>query len=190
MTTRRAPPASGRRERRGPGAAGALAWLGALLWALGCSKPLGPLTASPRESSDPFPSSTDAGSAEAAAGSWPYVPRSIRVHPLTRRMPGAPVPTVEVHVECLDEEEETTRGIGMLEVELRYAGQRLGAGPLDLGDREVNRATFDRVTRTYRVVVQLPVDAAPAAQETLEVHAVLTTPQGAFSGHYRLVWTQ
>jgi hypothetical protein len=99
------------------------------------------------------------------ASEWAYAPNSIKVHPLTRiRIPDATKtetdaegpdkkePIIVVHVEFLDGDGFSCRGVGELRVEVHAKkGGLLGEAVVDLRDPDVNRLRFDPVTRTYRI---------------------------------------
>lgn len=80
---------------------------------------------------------------------------SIRVHPLSRiSVESNGSRKVELLVECRDAEGDSVRSVGTLWV-------RLGDSvepelEHDLGNPEVNRQDWDRVTRTYRRSLPLP----------------------------------
>ncbi len=86
---------------------------------------------------------------------WPYRPASIRLHPLSRLVHTTSGDVLEIRIECLDDEHDSTRTIGVLSVQVK--GDE-GAEPQkwNLSDPRVNRACWDVVTRTYTVRVPLP----------------------------------
>ncbi|MDP6601195.1 MAG: hypothetical protein QGH76_02730 [Phycisphaerales bacterium] len=96
------------------------------------------------------------GGPVAVDGMWAYAPEHMQVHPLTRH--DADNNTLEVRIELLDNDDVSCRGIGTLEV---VANRPNGGLPLverisiDLDNPETNLATYDDVTRTYRVTVPL-----------------------------------
>lgn len=131
-----------------------------------------------------------------------FEPRRIRVHPLTRRIDSAGGPPVasaatsadaggdlEVRVECLDADEIETRTIGVLWLELQHEGERWTVGPVDLTRPDVNRATFETVTRTYRMSVTLTDAQRPPLGSTLRIDAFLRLPSGVLlEDRFDLAW--
>ena len=96
---------------------------------------------------------------------WPFWPRFVRIHPLTRfttdRETGRLL--IEARLEFLDSEEHTTKGFGQVRFDLHSASQRGDSRSLenwneDLRDLTVNLTHFDDVTRTY--LFRLQVDEA------------------------------
>lgn len=126
----------------------------------------------------------------------------MRVHPLTRRIDpasGGSLPSasadasnrtdIEVRIECLDADGHETRSIGSLVIELRVGGARWAVGPIDLGDPEVNRRSFEAVTRTYRIGVALPTDATPEPDMVVSIRAQLRLPEGrVLEESFELPW--
>jgi hypothetical protein len=105
---------------------------------------------------------------QVAAARWPYWPRSLRVHPLTRLMTedrtGELV--LEARVELFDVEGDTSKGAGLLTVELYDLGDErfehlLADWVVDLADETKNRLHFDEVTRTYLLRLQLTAAQVP-----------------------------
>lgn len=98
---------------------------------------------------------TTSSSAGVSANEWPFVPTTIRVHPLSRiTVDATGLRRVELRIECRDAEGDSVRTIGL-------AAIRLGDGSvseeaLDLNDMRVNQETWDRVTRTYRQTLEVP----------------------------------
>lgn len=98
----------------------------------------------------------------AAVAEWPYWPRTIRIHPLTRLVETEAEGTViELRVEFLDRFGDGTKACGTLQAsvfdERRGAEDRrpIDNWEADLRDPEFNARCFDHVTRTY--LVRLPV---------------------------------
>ena len=96
------------------------------------------------------------GGPVAVDGMWAYAPEHMQVHPLTRH--DVDNNALEVRVELLDNDDVSCRGIGTLEV---VASRPNGGLPMvdrlliNLDDPDTNLATYDDVTRTYRVTVPL-----------------------------------
>lgn len=119
----------------------------------------------------------------------PFAPVEIRIHPLTRLVREQDEDggsRIEAHIEMLDEVGDGVKGAGQLTIELyRGSGPVAGVGEedqvqrwtLDLVDRRANAGAYDRVTRTYRVVLTgLPLFIKGPEGLTLRVR--LTTPAG------------
>lgn len=115
----------------------------------------------------------------------------IRVHPLSRRIDptgAAPSPAasaaagtraeLEVRVEVLDRDDIETRSLGQLWLELESNGARWTVGPVNLTNMDVNRATFETITRTYRLSVTLPEAARPEMGSVIAIDAFLRLPSG------------
>lgn len=134
-------------RRPGGRATSAAALLGVLLaGAAGCDStpPTGdhPLAGPPRSA--------------ATAPDWPYWPRRVRIHPLTRLVEEEDGTTyVEVRVEFLDRQDDGTKANGRLELALfderRGPEDRrvIDFWDSDLTDETTNATRFDPVTRTY-----------------------------------------
>lgn len=93
-----------------------------------------------------------------AVENWPYVPATVRVHPLSRVVPGVDPgtpPHAEVCVQCLDVDGDPTRGVGLLSVQVG-ADADASTTSRNLGDAKVNRADWDPITRTYRLQFAVP----------------------------------
>jgi hypothetical protein len=96
-----------------------------------------------------------AASAEISASDWPFVPATIRVHPLSRiTNDAAGRRRVELRIECRDAEGDSVRTIGLATIRLGDTNAIEEA--LDLNDLRVNQETWDRVTRTYRQTLEVP----------------------------------
>jgi hypothetical protein len=109
----------------------------------------------------------------AAAAEWPYWPRTVRIHPLTRLVQAADGSTViELRVEFLDRFGDGTKACGTLQAsvfdERRGSADRrpIDNWEADLRDPDFNARCYDHVTRTY--LVRLPV-----APEIFELGPVL-----------------
>jgi hypothetical protein len=102
---------------------------------------------------------------------WPFWPRRMRVHPLTRLAHEARTGTlfIEARIEFQDEAGHTTKAVGQVRLDLHDAERRGGqATPLstwsrDLRDRAVNDRHYDEVVRTY--LFRLEVDEPTLPQE-------------------------
>ena len=85
---------------------------------------------------------------------WAYAPESMSIHPLSRFSSDN---SVTVHLSMLDGDGFACRGIGSLEVHLTSpSGMLVKKITHQLDDPELNRTLFDKVTRTYRIPVELP----------------------------------
>lgn len=159
--------------------------LGASCSVCGCKDTAGPWVAQPF---DPASEQSVTGS---DGGIWPFAPRSMRIHPLTRWIghdgsgawPSAsvgndPNEDLEVRLEFLDADELETRAIGVVWLELRAGETQLSVGPIDLRSLELNRRLFEAVTRTYRLGVVLAPDALPSGVDEVRIRATMHLPDG------------
>lgn len=110
--------------------------------------------------------------ADAAEGTWIREVKAIRVHPLTRVLPGTDHVTVEVRVQCYDVDDNDTRSVGTLRVQVG-AGADATPVTLDLTDHADNVRHWDAVTRTYMVRVDAPATFHCEPKSTLPVEAWL-----------------
>ncbi len=175
--------------------------------ALGAVGVLGALAALASCGLEPKPLPAPGSVIEAEAPANPFAPVGVRVHPLTRLVPGrraGEATTIDAHIELIDQAGDSVKGAGLLTIELYR-----GVGPisvvgqqdqvmrwaLDLAQPETNRLAYDRVTRTYRVTLtdlpaalQAPRGGA-SHEENLSLRVRLTTPGGRqVSGEARLGW--
>lgn len=97
--------------------------------------------------------------------SWPFVPTSIRIHPISQAQIDAKGPRILCHVECRDQTGETTKAVGVLRVEALEPSRTVEPGMeqvaaawvTDLSDLDNNAKLYDPATRTYRLSLrQLP----------------------------------
>lgn len=122
---------------------------------------------------------------EARSAAWPFRPASIRIHPLTHalRQEGA-VSVIEAHIEFLDRYGHTTKGVGLVRVELLAAdalpgSARLGTWEIDLNDLDANSRHYDDVTRTYRL--RLGLDGLANPPDTARLGATVVLPNQRLS---------
>jgi hypothetical protein len=96
---------------------------------------------------------------------WPFVPVSIRIHPISQAQVDGKGPRIVCHVECRDVTGETTKAVGTLRVEVLEPMRTVEPGMeqvaaawvTDLNDLENNAKLYDAATRTYRLSLrQLP----------------------------------
>lgn len=155
--------------------------------------------------------SGDKAEAPGTVKAWPFVPRSIRVHPISQAQIDAKGPRILCHIECRDRTGETTKALGTLRVELLRPSASVEPGMddvaatwvTDLSDLETNDKLYDPATRTYRLSLrQVPAfladglaagggkgTRAAILRATLEPPAMagsLVTPP--MSDEYRLMW--
>ncbi|MCA9296284.1 MAG: hypothetical protein KC983_07195 [Phycisphaerales bacterium] len=145
----------------------------------------------------PFERAVD-GSVTDAEVKWPFWPRSIRIHPLTRFVRESPSGRLilELRIELLDEDGHTSKAYGRIRIDLHdRRGGTAGLASLatweaDLTDLKVNAERYDVVTRTYLFLLEISEDERPLQPEirvyylsadgdTLETAAILG---GAGSG--------
>ncbi len=130
----------------------------------------------------------------------PFAPVEIRIHPLTRVLREKDADgeaSIEAHIEMIDQVGDSVKGAGLLTLELYHSagatsqfatGNQIERWTLDLVDQKGNSEAYDRVTRTYRVILTgFPESVGTAQTMTLRVR--LTTPSGRqLSSEARLGW--
>ncbi|MEM7229826.1 MAG: hypothetical protein AAF432_13525 [Planctomycetota bacterium] len=128
------------------------------------------------------------------AQAWPFWPRSMRIHPLTRYVREMPSNRLllELRVEFLDEDDHTCKAFGRVRIDLHdRQGGTAGVASLvtwevDLTDLITNRERYDVVTRTYLFLLGISDEERPGQPEIrvyymsedgelLEASAVLTS---------------
>ncbi len=96
---------------------------------------------------------------------WPFVPASIRIHPISQAQVDAKGPRILCHVECRDVMGETTKAMGSLRIEVLEPSRTVEPGMeqvaaawvTDLSELDNNAKLYDAATRTYRLSLrQLP----------------------------------
>ena len=148
--------------------------------ALGCGLRAKPLGRASGEAGAPAPAT--------AGGAGVFEPVALRLHALTRFTvdPRSGEPVIEAHFEPIDRWSHGVKALGELVFELYRgapasgggaAGSQLRVWAVDLRDPETNSEQYDRVTRTYRVLLgDLPPDVSSG--EGLALHARFTTESG------------
>jgi hypothetical protein len=117
-------------------------------------------------------SASPIGPSAAQPASWPFWPKSMRLHPLTRLAldPETGEQVIECRIEFLDPDGQTSRAVGQLTLQLYPDAGTPTADNLalqtwnqDLRDLALNRRQYDVVTRTYlfrlQITQPLPVGA-------------------------------
>lgn len=117
------------------------------------------------------------------AGDWPFWPVSIRFLPLSRTVASGAIGgrSVELFVECLDVDGNTTRASGHLVLELTCpkavpSTRRL---TIDLTDPTTNRERWDDVTSSYRLVLAAPFDTPPETGTEIDCRVILFAADGS-----------
>ncbi|MHC4995232.1 MAG: hypothetical protein ACYTGQ_09290 [Planctomycetota bacterium] len=134
-----------------------------------------------------------------AGATWPFGPRSIRLHPFTQIAPLDPGPAVssekgeeaavalavEARVELLDQLGDVTKGVGSFRFELYDVGPTASRRGEDLRLQlweapvltlEQNKRQYDSITRTY--AFRLPLDVAPPARRPLKLSVQFSDQSG------------
>lgn len=102
------------------------------------------------------------GSADIRAAWLALAPTELQIHPLTRIIPAADGSTasIEIHFELLDRFGDPTKALGEIAVTLnldagseRASRRQISRWNLDLTDPAANARPYDRVTRTYRLIL-------------------------------------
>lgn len=116
---------------------------------------------------------------------YPFAPASMRIHPLTRVTSNPDNPDqiqIDLRIELNDRFGDTTKGIGTIRIKLfpRLSENEKGTSEIRLAlwtpefmDVDKNSQLFDRVTRTYHFLLDVPTDISVPTQITLV--ATLTT---------------
>ncbi len=124
----------------------------------------------------------DGASVGPATDAWPYWPRSMRLHPLSRFVQsddGGWV--IEARVELFDRDGVSTRGAGALRLWIRPCEAPASAATswvVNLRDPLVNRERYDAVTRMYLLRLS-PEDLLSADVECVALSASFTGADGA-----------
>ncbi len=111
---------------------------------------------------------------------FPYGPTQFRVHSLSRFEGDSEGErnALELWIEFLDADGETTRGIGHLQANVVVPGRQPIVAAMNLDDRAVNSEAWDSPLRMYRLKLAikppLPADPAPTARVTV----TWTAPDG------------
>ena len=123
--------------------------------------------------------STSGSSTWSQGSTWPFTPRSLRVHPLTHITHHGDEATLEVWVQLQDKDGCPARGLGTLSITLDSSGQgdmrhatwtaQLEHGPPG------ETVPFDPVTSAYHLPLTVPADAVPPHAR---IRAALVTPEG------------
>lgn len=115
---------------------------------------------------------------DATGGVWPFQPRSIRVHPLTRLQTRDGATVLETWIQLLDLDGYPVRGLGLLTVRLESAGpgyMHQYAWTVDLESAKDADVRFDPVVNGYLLLLEVDQHTLPTRPR---VHAVLKTPGG------------
>lgn len=117
------------------------------------------------------------------AGDWPFWPVSVRLLPLCRSVASTAVGgrSLELFVECLDVDGNTTRASGhlMLEMTCSTATPTTRRMTLDLTDRTTNRERWDDVTGSYRLLVAAPFETPPELGTDIDCRVILFAADGS-----------
>lgn len=120
-----------------------------------------------------------------------FAPRRIQVHGLTRLVgaTGNEPARIDLHMELLDRFGHGVKALGEVRVELyegSIIGERVGVGSmqrrlwrLDLRDPATNAEAFDRITRTYWLILRdLPDEVIRNPRGSLRLQVRFTVPGG------------
>jgi hypothetical protein len=116
---------------------------------------------------------------------WPFRPTTISIHPLSyfpqpgAASPQAEISTVEIYVECLDQDEQSTRAPGVFNVEAKDP-QSLAVSSFqaDLSEPSQNLKYWDSVTRSYRFTIPIPAGFHCMNEQYLAIEAALNLGHG------------
>ncbi len=162
-----------------------------LLVGLGAALPIGCPRATP-----PTRSPLIDGASGSEISGWPFWPRWMRIHPLTRLVNDERLGhlVIEVRIELRDDFNHTTKGVGQVRFDLYDAGgdtllttwdrdtdtDKL----LDLRDLTLNARYYDDITRTY--LFRLGVDSTDLPAEP-QLRAYFLSADGqTLTATYRL----
>ena len=107
---------------------------------------------------------------------WPFRPRKIIVHPMSYFPLHATnkTPVVAIYIECLDQDDQTTRSVGVLRLNVADPkSSTSNSCRYDLGDISVNNQRWDSVSRCYLIELPLPAGFSCEPNAFLTVNATL-----------------
>lgn len=105
-----------------------------------------------------------------------FSPDTLRIHPLTRLVPGTPA-VVETRLEFTDQFGDITKTAGTVDLELLAPGNRsLGRWTFDLSAPAANKAFWDPITRTYLFRLNIPDAPELKSGQTLKLNAETSFP--------------
>ena len=107
---------------------------------------------------------------------WPFRPRKIIVHPMSYFPLHAQnkTPMVDIYIECLDQDNQTTRSVGVLRLNVQDPKSNTSTSfKCDLGDKSVNNNRWDSVSRCYLMELPLPAGFSREPNAFLTVNATL-----------------
>ena len=107
---------------------------------------------------------------------WPFRPKKIIVHPMSYFPLHAQnkAPMVDIYIECLDQDDQTTRSVGVLRVNVEDPKSKTSNSlKCDLGDKSVNIYRWDSVSRCYLIELPLPSGFSCEPDAFLTVSATL-----------------
>ncbi len=112
-----------------------------------------------------------------ASDCWPFRPNKIIVHPLSY-FPGiftnAESKNVDIYIECLDKDGQSTRSIGYLSLNVQDPKSTSSSSfECNLSDLVQNKKYWDSVSRCYRIVLALPKGFECQTDALLMVSATL-----------------
>jgi len=144
-----------------------------------------------QESPPSGPQNLDTKVTSPVAPVCPFAPSSMRVHPLTRIIPNTEYPDhlqIDMRLELNDRFGDTTKGIGLLRIRLFPSLSSSQNGNPDIRialwkpefqDVNQNVLHFDRITRTYHFLLDVPEGVRVPANSTIVV--TLTTSTGVLN---------
>ncbi|MEI6023292.1 MAG: hypothetical protein WCP80_01690 [Phycisphaerales bacterium] len=107
---------------------------------------------------------------------WPFRPKKIIVHPMSYFPMRAQdkTPMVDIYIECLDLDDQTTRSVGVLRLNVEDPKSNTSTSfKCDLGDKSVNIHRWDSVSRCYLIELPLPAGFSCETNAFLKVSATL-----------------
>ena len=103
-------------------------------------------------------------------------------------------PMVDIYIECLDQDDQTTRSVGVLRVNVEDPKSKTSTSfKCDLGDKSVNNNRWDSVSRCYLMELPLPAGFSREpnafitvnATQNLDPDELLTTQSNVYCPNHK-----
>lgn len=119
--------------------------------------------------------------ASGAGSTWRWRASTMKVSALSTPLPmtAHEAPALDVRVAFFDTDNDETKAIGVLTVEVTSAGMQLARSEVTLSDLRQHASHWDTVTETYSVRLPLAGNLEPQPGQTLEVRAIFEGEDGS-----------